>query len=926
MSARRSMRIAVGLITAVVLWAMTADHLTAQTQRADDLDTLNGQIGELQRQAKYAEAAPIAERYAALARQLRGEDHLEYGNAIVVLASIYRAQGRYAEAEPLMKRALVIAEMAKGPYHPLFGFRLTSLAELYRAEGRFAEAEPLATRALRMAEAFGPDAPEVCVPLNILAGIYEDQRRYTEAEPLYKRALAIAEKVLESKDPDLGATLNNLAGLYYHQGRYTEAEPLALRALAITEASLDPYHPSVGLQLNNLAEAYRAQRRYAEAEPLMKRALAILEKALGPDHLNVRASVDTLAYLYFAQQDWWSAAEFWKRSTALLARRTKRNFDDVGRTRIGNPKSEAAQSHWLFWGLVKAAHRIAVQDPKLAMQLTRETFEAAQWAQGMDVAASLAQMASRGAKGNSALAALIRERQDLVGGWQERDAYRSASMVLHPGNRDRVAEAANAAKLAEIDARISDIDRRLKVEFVDYAGFASPEPLSVAEVQTDLRDDEALILTLDTPKWEPTPEETFIWVVTKKEMRWIRSDVGTEALKREVAALRCGLDAAAWEVVGAHKCTDLVATDGNSSLTFDIVRAHRLYQSLFAQVEDLIRDKHLLIVPSGPLTQLPFQVLVTAAPAKSEYRSAAWLIRSNPITVLPAVSSLKALRRVAKTSGAPKPMIGVGNPLLDGNPAERAWEAEWAKLAREKQVCEPTRPQRVVGRAEKRRGVRKIAMRGARADLQLLRSQAPLYDTADELCAVAKALRLPPEDILLGARATEANIKKLSSGSRLAAYRVVHFATHGVMAGELEADSEPGLILTPPQEQSDLDDGYLSASEVSSLKLDADWVILSACNTAAGGSDKAEALSGLARAFFYAGARSLLVSHWAVNSAATVKLVTTAVGATARDKKLGRAEALRRAMLAMINKGEADDAHPANWAPFVLVGEGAAAK
>jgi CHAT domain-containing protein len=173
-------------------------------------------------------------------------------------------------------------------------------------------------------------------------------------------------------------------------------------------------------------------------------------------------------------------------------------------------------------------------------------------------------------------------------------------------------------------------------------------------------------------------------------------------------------------------------------------------------------------------------------------------------------------------------------------------------------------------------------------------------------------------------RATEHAVKSLSMVGRLAQYRMVHFATHGARAGQIADGAEPGLLLTPPDTATLDDDGYLTASQVSGLKLDAEWVILSACNTAAGSADGAEALSGLARAFFYAGAPSLLVSHWAVDSAATVKLITTAVGATARDKKLGRAEALRRAMLTMIDKGEPDEAHPANWAPFVLVGEGSA--
>jgi len=218
-----------------------------------------------------------------------------------------------------------------------------------------------------------------------------------------------------------------------------------------------------------------------------------------------------------------------------------------------------------------------------------------------------------------------------------------------------------------------------------------------------------------------------------------------------------------------------------------------------------------------------------------------------------------------------------------------------------------------------------MATRQGRPELAHLRVQSPLHDTADELCAVAKDLKLAAGDIVLGANATETTIKRLNGEGRLAQYRVVHFATHGTLAGEISGTSEPGLILTPPKEQTETDDGFLSASEAAALKLDADWVILSACNTA-GGAAGAEALSGLARAFFYAGARAMLVSHWAVDSAATVKLIAHAVGATTRDKTLGRAEALRRAMLAMIDGTDPKQTHPAYWAPFVVVGEGAALK
>jgi CHAT domain-containing protein len=157
----------------------------------------------------------------------------------------------------------------------------------------------------------------------------------------------------------------------------------------------------------------------------------------------------------------------------------------------------------------------------------------------------------------------------------------------------------------------------------------------------------------------------------------------------------------------------------------------------------------------------------------------------------------------------------------------------------------------------------------------------------------------------------------------LARYRVIAFATHGVLPGELRCQAEPALALAPPASPSREDDGLLDASEVATLKLDADWVVLSACNTAGpDGTLGGESLSGLARAFFYAGARALLVSHWAVASGPTVALTTKMFEAYAREAGVSKAEALRRSQAAL--RARPETAHPFFWAPFVVVGDGAA--
>jgi CHAT domain-containing protein len=192
----------------------------------------------------------------------------------------------------------------------------------------------------------------------------------------------------------------------------------------------------------------------------------------------------------------------------------------------------------------------------------------------------------------------------------------------------------------------------------------------------------------------------------------------------------------------------------------------------------------------------------------------------------------------------------------------------------------------------------------------------PLPDTAEELRSIAQSLGASPErDVFLGRDAAEERVKTMDLSRR----RVIAFATHALVTGELEGLDEPALALSAP---AGAGDGLLTLGEMLALRLDADWMLLSACNTAAGAAGDAEVLSGLGRAAFYAGARALLVSHWAVESSSARRLTTGALERQ-RQAPLTRAEALRQSMLALIEgAGPAHLAHPVFWAPFVLVGDG----
>ena len=881
-------------------------------------------------QGRYAAAEPLYKRSLKIRETALGPDHPDVGQSLNNLALLYDSQGRYAAAEPLYKRSLKIRETALGPDHPDVGQSLNNLALLYDSQGRYAAAEPLYKRSLKIREtALGPDHPDVGTSLNNLAELYRVQGRYAEAEPLYQRSLKIRETALGPDHPHVATSLNNLALLYKSQGRYAEAEPLYKRDLKITETALGPDHPDVAISLNNLALLYQAQGRYAAAEPLYKRSLKIREIALGPDHPDVGQSLNNLAFLAFAHKDWRTAAKHWRGATDVLIRRTRRG-GIIGQKLTGKKKSIVAQNDWYFRGFVKSVYRddAATKDRG---ERGKAMFPTAQWALGSDAAGALAKMSARAAANDTALGTLIRERQDLVNEWQKRDQARSQFASLDPNKRDKKRETENAARLDKIDRRISAIDKQLEKDFPDYAAIANPEPLTIKQTQALLDPKEALVLFLDAETWKPTPEESFIWVVTKDDMKWYRSSLGTEGLTTAVEALRCGLDGVSWNVKAeAADCQKLLMTNYDRAdfrrgrpLPFNTALAHKLYKELLGPAEDLIKGKKLFLVPSGPLTSLPFQVLITKEPDKSmALKDVAWLIKDYDLSVLPSVASLKALRRNARASAATNTFFGFGNPLLVGNKGtdQRAFKVK---------PCDFKTPISIIEQKVASLGLRggiNDYYRGGQADVKKLRQMNPLPETADELCAVAQVLKGKPEAVRLGKDATETMVKQLSKDGQLKNAKIIHFATHGLLSGEteelLKARAEPALVLTPPDEgkATDLDDGLLTASEITQLKLDADWVILSACNTAGGDNPGAEPMSGLAKAFFYAGARALLVSHWSVNSDATVALITKSFKAQQKNPKIGRAGALRTAMLELIHSKRFT--HPEYWAPFVVVGEG----
>jgi tetratricopeptide (TPR) repeat protein/CHAT domain-containing protein len=868
----------------------------------DTAQTLNNLANVYQLQGKYDEAEGLYKRALAIEEQALGANHPEVAQTLSNLANVYQLQGKYGEAEGLFKRALAIFEQALGADHPDVAQTLSNLANVYRSQGKYSEAEELYKRALAIKEqALGANHPDVAATLNNLANVYQSQGKYSEAEELYKRALAIREQALGANHPDTAQTLNNLAVVYQSQGKYSEAEELYKRALAIREHALGADHADVAATLVNLAVVYQSQGKYSEAEGLYKRALAIFEQALGANHPDVATSLNNLAILYQLQGKYGEALTWSRKAIATVV---AHGFAEAPNARQpGEGTGFVKQRADYFLNHVAIAAAAALQGIEPAAALAREAFESAQRASQSSAAAAIQQMAARFGSGGDALAALVRDSQDLAAAWRAQDKRLVDVLSKPEGQQNRTEIEALRQQIADIESRLAADAARLDKEFPDYAALASPKPLAAEEAQKLLGPDEALVFLLAGDR------ESYVFALTRDGFDWRTIPIGAQDLAAKVAAFRRGVDVDAL----------MKGADAGRPELFDLGLAHELYATLLGPVDALIKDKAKLIVaPTGALTALPFHLLVTEKPDVAvpqlrdiaAYRNAAWLVKRQAVSVLPSVASLKALRALARKGEGAKPMVGFGDPVFD--PAERAIAiAAWASLA--KQAAAKSRP--VATRAYSE------FWQGAGVDrAQLAHALPSLLDTADELKAVASKLGASAADIHLGADASVTTVKRTA----LADYRVVYFATHGLIAGDVKGLGEPALALSIPAQPSDLDDGLLTASEVAQLKLNADWVVLSACNTAAGDKPGAEALSGLARAFFYAGGRALLVSHWSVSSDAAARLTTSTFDVMKSNPTVGRAEALRRAMLAYMNdKGDLWSAYPAFWGPFSLVGEGA---
>jgi CHAT domain-containing protein/tetratricopeptide (TPR) repeat protein len=915
-----------------------------QRRRLAEADDLYDQATRSYQQGKYADGRKAVNASMAITRELLGEEHIHYAQALNLSALLYQAVGEYGGAEPLYRQALVVFRRQLGEGHPRYAVSLNNLAWLYKVTGDYARAEPLYRQAVAtIKSALGEESRDYAVALNNLARLYQEMGDYEQAETLLRQAVAIQRRVLGPGHADYAHGLSGLATLHFCKNEHAEAVPLYQEALRVLRQDPGTDHPAYAQGLYNLGVTYQALGEDARAEPLLNEALQLRRRLLGEEHPDFAQSLKSLGTLYLDRGDFARAEPLLQRVLALRRLALGENhphfavsLHDLGA--LYYARGEAAEAERLLRQALDVQERLL--EETFAVQSERQRFEflgRLRDAAGVYLSVALAAGADDGqlyrgvlawkgvVAGRQAEERVARDRPELKGLFDRllRARTRLAQLAFAvPPPRQR---AAWARQLQALRGEKEDLEGELARRSTEFGREKERRRFGAADVAAGLPEGVVLVDFFEYTHHAPPGKgkkasegRLLAFVLGRGRDPVCVSLQAAGPVNRAVAswrkALRTG-DGRALEVAAAEL-------------------ARRVWRPLQPR---LAGARVVLVAPDGGLVELPLAVLPGRRPGS-------YLIED---TAVAYVTSGRHAVEVFTGSG-PTP----GHGLLAVGGVDYA-----ADLGAAAGTSRSTGP-RLEGR--QREGFTFLAGTDAEA-----RSCRRLFQEA--FPGVRSTL-------LTAAGATREKFLE-ECGRRP---RFLHLATHGFLEspariGALHSgpgEEGYGLSREPPAEEEALSrapllhsgvvlagaaraGGILTAEEVAGLDLrGTELVVLSACQSGLGALPGAEGALGLQRSFQTAGARSVVASLWKVDDAATALLMEEFYANLWR-KKMSRLEALRQAQLAVLREpGRVEQrrkqlgeelagrglklgqtkalpggdrvggrSHPALWAAFVLSGD-----
>jgi len=864
---------------------------TLGRKHPDYATTLNNLAVLLAQQGRAAESHRLLTEVLSVRETALGADHPFTAATLDNLSYALRTLGRYGEALQQANRAATITRKALGPDHPEYAIGLRNRGELAQALGRSAEAERYLREALRiLTKAFPQSHPEAVTTRQALGSLLLTRGERGAAEAVLRQALRDSEQSLGGRHPTTAAVAASLGALLVERGSMREAEALLRRALDVWQAELGADHPHNASALNNLARLLAGERRAAEAEPLLRRALAITRsRGVSSERVEVAAN---LASVLQAQRQYPAALDLYEeavdtldalyRNTALLSEDIRHAF--VGRF---------ARVYRDYLDLLLELHRApqgAGYGPRIVEVLARN--------QSRIFSELMVQAGLERELSDPRLRALLDEQREATLRLNRVETER-LQMTHGDGagleRRGAVLEREQSA----LNRRLEEIEQTIRRNHGDYAELIAPPPVRATEIQAVLAPEEVVIA------YALLGRSAAMVVLT-------RSGLSVHPITAPAGSIR--------DIVRQiHQV--MAASHGLRSLReLDPRQLHELHRELLEPAKEALKGtRRIIVVADGPLFTLPFEMLVSSwsredearfdrarkaslagrVPALTEYAELSYAARDHEFLYYPSLAALRAERgRKSPVPSYTHQLIAFADPVFAPGHMPIAYRSEDQGIGFEAAPAGATE-------------------RGRPAGLTF----PPLPNTALEARNAARILGGRSE-VLLREQAREARARSMP----LEGARYLLFATHGVLGMDFRIPgAQPSLVLT----QTGLEpgeDGFLTMGEVLNLRLGAQLVALSACKTA-GDFEAAlggEGFAGLTRAFMYAGARRVMVSHWLVETHAAQRMVElTFEGLKARrepPQALQRAsEHLRRSSFE-VSGVPVSTAHPFFWAPFVLVG------
>jgi len=853
------------------------------------ISTLNNISVVLSMTGKAEEALAIQQKVLDIRRETDGTESSSYAAALFNIGSTKYRLGDYESAVTEIRQAVDIAKAIQDPTDADNTLAVTywmSLAAVVNTTGN----TELALKENRLATQYAKDRlgdqhSVYAGALNNLGSALSSAGRCGEAIPLLRRALDLRTEILGRDKRDTAITLTNLADCL------SKSEPSLDQVAMFDEAARifgsSPGNSQSRFTGNSIAKAGLLSTRLGklqEGQAYLEKALKLTLSALPDNHPAVAELRLELVNNYLLNQNYDSAqnimTEIEAQADVVAKFPVAEKFKfAVMKTELANaferPENKSSEAIATYRDVRRnildravSTEEYFADDTGLTDQFARfagimasegnmaESFDAMQLAQFADLSSVSGSLTARSVAEKAGFGDEVRMLQDLVQNGKKIDA--SFTRATTEGNQPK--QAALLLEREQNSKAITELSARIETALPQYWTLVKPEPVALEKVQAALKSAPLMMVT-------PALDGVYVAAVTQNDYVWQKTSATPGQLNQWVRDIRTS-----------------VSQDVGQSTPFAMESAHALYRYYFPpKVEKLLQDKNEIhLISAGILAALPASLLIMEPVSEQTVNTdIAWLIKrfavSNPMSVndlvQPPVSRQREIR-----------FAGFGAPSLSG---VKDGPVVFANL-----------------------------LRSGNVDVSEVRDLPSLPSATLELSNISEALGRDASRVITGDEATEKLIKSMD----LRPYSVLAFATHGLVNGELRGLGEPALVFTPPQMDDGADDGLLTASEIGQLRLDADWVILSACNSASGSGVGTPTYSGLAKSFAYAGARSLLLSHWRVRDDAAARLTVGTVKNAAGG--MDRAEALRQAQLDLMDDPSVPGAsHPAVWAPFILIGD-----